>query len=112
MILTQTTPFTIKEIKILQEQFDTYIKTVIDVEGRVCSAGGDRHFDSEAALLVRGSAQHNLWGGGVDVLTRKIDYNSFINVRPADNNPSNEILLSDVRKKFEELMRYFFTELL
>lgn len=112
MILTKNTSFTKEEIEKLREQFDTYIKTVIDVEEKICSAGCDRHFDSEALLLEQGSKQANLWGGGIDVSTKMIDYNSFINVRPKDNNPSNEILSSDVRKKFEECMRYFFAEIL
>lgn len=112
MILTKDSPFTKVEITKLREQFDTYIKTVIDVEKKICSAGCDRHFESEAMLLDRGSEQRNLWGGGVDVLTKQIDYNSFINIRPGDNNPSNEILTPQVRKKFEDLMKYFFSELL
>lgn len=112
MILTKDTPFTKEEVDKLRKQFDTYIKTVIDVEQKICSAGADRHFESEVVLLELGSKQADLWGGGIDVLTKKIDYNSFINVRPADNNPSNEILLPDVRKKFEEIMKYFFEEIL
>lgn len=112
MILTKNTSFTKEEIERLREQFDTYIKTVIDVEKKICSAGCDRHFDSETLLLEQGSKQANLWGGGIDVSTKMIDYNSFINVRPKDNNPSNEILSSEVRRKFEECMRYFFAEIL
>ncbi len=112
MMLTKTTSFTQEEISKLREQFDTYIKTVIDVEKKICSAGCARHFESEAVLLGRGSKQHNVWGGGIDVLTKTIDYNSFINVRPIDTNPSSEILLLDVRKKFEALMKYFFKEVL
>lgn len=112
MMLTTDIPFTKEDIKKLREQFDTYIKTVIDVEKKICSAGCDRHFDSEALLLEQGSKQANLWGGGIDVSMKVIDYNSFINVRPKDNNPSNEILSSQVRRKFEECMRYFFAEIL
>ena len=112
MILTNDTPFTKEEVDKLREQFDTYIKTVIDVERKICSAGCDRHFESEVLLLEQGSKQASLWGGGIDVSTSVIDYNSFINVRPVDNNPSNEILLPEVRKRFDGLMKYFFKELL
>lgn len=112
MILTQNNPYTLEEISKLREQFDTYIKTVIDVEKKICSAGCDRHVESERILLELGSKQHNLWGGGIDVSTKVIDYNSFINVRPGDNNPSNEILSSQTRKKFEDLMKYFFSVIL
>ena len=55
MIVTKSEPFTNEEIIKLQEQFDLYIKTVIDVKNKMCSAGCDRHFESEAILLEQGS---------------------------------------------------------
>ena len=67
MIITKTEPYTLEEIKQLREEFDVYIKTVIDVEKKVCSAGCDRHFDSETILLKNGSIQDNIWDGGVDL---------------------------------------------
>jgi len=51
-------------------------------------------------------------GGGIDIETKIVDCNSFINVRPADNNMSNEIQDPKLEKKFEDLTRYFFEELL
>ncbi|MEK7168809.1 MAG: DUF5674 family protein, partial [Patescibacteria group bacterium] len=99
------------EIEKLKELFDVYIKTVIDIENKVCSAGADRHFDSEKILLEQGFKQSNLWGGGIDLGTKTIDCNSFINVRPLDNNTSNEIQDPNLRKKFEDLTKYFFESL-
>jgi len=112
VILTQSAPFTKEEIQKLREQFDVYIKTVIDVATGVCSAGSGRHFEMEKILLDRGSLQSNIWGGGIDVDTKTIDGNSFINIRPADNNTSNEIQNPEIRKKFETLMASFFREIL
>ena len=100
-----------KEIEKLQEVFDTYIKTVIDIEKKICSAGCDRHYESEETLLREGSSQSTVWGGGVDLETHDIDFNSFINIRPIDNNTSNEIQNPDIRKKYEELTKYFFKEI-
>ena len=111
MIITKSEPFTIDEIKKLRELFDVYIKTVIDVKNRVCSAGADRHFESEEILLKDGSNQADLWGGGIDLETKIVDCNSFINVRPADNNTSNEIQNPKLREEFEELTKYFFKEI-
>lgn len=108
MTITKSKPYTKEEIEKLKEQFDIYIKTVIDVKKNLCSAGCDRHFESEKILLEQGSSQSNLWGGSIDIETKIIDYNSFINIRPADNNASNEILDSQIRKKFEDLTKYFF----
>lgn len=111
MILTKATPFTKEEIQKLCEQFDGYIKTVIDIERNVCSAGCDRHFESEKILLDDGSKQSDLWGGGIDTESKIIDGNSFINIRPKDGNTINEIQNPDTRKEFEKLMHYFFAEL-
>ena len=108
MIITKSEAFSKTEIKKLSELFGVYIKTVIDVKKKVCSAGADRHFESEEILLNQGSKQSDLWGGGIDLETKIIDCNSFINVRPKDNNTSNEIQDPDLRKKFEDLSRYFF----
>lgn len=108
MTITKSKPYAKEEIEKLREQFDIYIKTVIDVKKNLCSAGCDRHFESEKILLEQGSSQSDLWGGSIDMETKIIDYNSFINIRPADNNASNEILDSQIRKKFEDLTKYFF----
>lgn len=111
MILTKTTSFTNDEIKKLCEQFGSYIKTVIDMEQKICSAGCDRHFESEKILLDKGSKQTNLWGGGIDLDTKTIDGNSFINIRPIQGNTSNEIQDKHIRDIFENLMKFFFTSL-
>lgn len=108
MIITKSAPFTKTEIKKLRQRFDVYIKTVIDVNKKICSAGCDRHFESEKILLDQGSSQKDLWGGGIDLETKIIDCNSVINIRPNQNNPSNEILNAQTRVEFEKLTKYFF----
>ncbi|EKE21148.1 MAG: hypothetical protein ACD_7C00334G0002 [uncultured bacterium] len=112
MIITKSTPFTSNEIEKLKEVFDVYIKTVIDVERKVCSAGCDRHFESEKILLEDGSSQSNIWGGGIDLETKTIDFNSFINIRPKDGNISNEIQNARIREEYEKLTRFFFSQIL
>ena len=111
MTITKSTPYTKEEIEKLKELFDVYIKTVIDVEKKICSAGCDRHFDSEKILLDLGSDQKNLWGGGIDLETMTIDFNSMINIRPNQRNNSNEIQDAKIRDEFEKLTKYFFQEL-
>lgn len=111
MIITKSEPFTKEEIDKLKEVFDVYIKTVIDVDKKVCSAGMDKHFEGEKILLDQGSKQSDVWGGGIDLGTKVIDFNSFINIRPNDNNTSNEIQDTEVRKIYEELTRFFFREI-
>lgn len=111
MIITKSQPFTSEEIERTKEHFGVYIKTVIDIERKICSAGADRHFESEQVLLEQGSQQSNIWGGGIDLETKTVDFNSFINVRPAQNK-SNEIQDAKIRERYEDLTRYFFKEIL
>ena len=108
MIVTKSTAYTKSEVKKLREVFDTYIKTVIDVKRKVCSAGCDRHFESEEILLKDGSYQSDIWGGGIDLETKIIDFNSFINIRPNDGNTSSEIQDAKIRKEYDKLSKYFF----
>ena len=112
MIITQSTPFTRAEIEQLKQQFEVYIKTVIDIENKTCSAGMDRHFEGEEILLSQESKQSNVWGGGIDLVTKEIDYNSFINIRPNDNNPKNEIQSEKIKAEYKKLTKYFFQEIL
>lgn len=112
MIITKSQSFTAEEIGKLKEQFDVYIKTVIDAERNICSAGMDRHYEGEKILLDQGSKQSHLWGGGIDLETKTIDFNSFINIRPNDNNTSNEIQDAKIRNQFEDITKYFFQQVL
>jgi len=112
MIITKTEPYTKEEIEKLKEVFGVYIKTVIDIKKNVCSAGCDWHFDSEEVLLEQGSEQDDVWGGGIDLETKTIDFNSFINIRPTQNNTSDEMQSEEIRKKYEALTKYFFAEIL
>lgn len=112
MIITKDKPFTQKELEKLSEEFETYIKTVIDIKNKVCSAGANLHFGNEQLLLKQGSKQSDLWGGGIELKTKIIDNNAMINLRPTHNNFSNEIQDPEKRQKFEDLMKFFFKELL
>ena len=112
MTITKDKPFTLEEIEKLKEQFEVYIKTVIDIEEKICSAGMDRHFEGEQILLKQGSKQGDIWGGGIDLETKETDYNSLINIRPRDNNTKNEIQSEEVKDRYKELTKYFFKEIL
>jgi hypothetical protein len=108
MILTQTTPFTQDQVVQLKEAFDVYIKTVIDVKNQVCIAGMNMHYEGEKILLENGSNQSDIWGGGIDLETKSVDFNSFINIRPGDSNTSNEIQNPEARNEYEKLTKHFF----
>lgn len=42
----------------------------------------------------------------------EIDYNSFINIRPNDNNTKNDIQGEEIKDKYKELTEYFFQTIL
>ena len=63
-------------------------------------------------LLDQGSKQSDIWGGGIDLETKVIDFNSFINIRPNDSNESNEIQNVKIREKYKKLTEYFFDEII
>lgn len=82
-----------------------YIKVVVDIEKQILTAGGTRHVEGEQLLLQNGSLQENVWGGGLDLETNEIDYDSMINIRPSQNNPSREVLSPEVRNQMEKIIR-------
>jgi len=106
--LVLSTKATTDEIKSVSEHFQGYIKVVADIEKEILCAGADRHVDEEEILLADGSKQDNLWGGGVDMETHEIDYNSMINLRPNQDNPSRDILSQEIRAKFDGIVKKIF----
>lgn len=105
MLLIITKKATKKEIQQVSEDLDGYIKIVADVGRKMLTAGGLRHVEGEQKLLEDGSKQEDLWGGGLDLETNEIDYNSVINLRPSQKNPSRDILSEEVRIKFNDIVR-------
>lgn len=102
VILTdRTTPAQIQEM--LQE-FGDYIKLVVNVEKEILAGGGRLYVDCEQELLKQGSRQEDLWGGGVDLANRKVEFNSLTNIKP-EQNPSQEILDAGIRQKFEDIVQ-------
>ena len=104
MILIVSKKATFEEIKKMSEDFDGYIKVVVDLEKKIFAGGGKRHFDAEQLLLSKGSKQKHLWGGGIDWEIKEIDYNSIINLRVSQNNPSRDILSTEIRKQFDSIV--------
>ena len=93
------------ELNKIAEHFKGYIKIVVDIEREMISAGEDRKVDEEKELLDDGSHKINLWGGGLDLETKEIDYNSMINLRPNQDNPSRDIMSKQIRKRFDKIVR-------
>lgn len=104
MILIIRAKIDSETLKKIAEDLNGYIKVVVDIRRRILSAGGEKHVDAEQLLLKDGSRQEDLWGAGLDLETQEMDFDSMINIRPAQN-PSREILNQEMRKQVESITR-------
>lgn len=101
IIAKKITPGQIKEVS---EDLEDYIKFVVDIKKGILAAGGEKHVECEEVLLTNGSKQADLWGGGWDLETNELDYDSMINIRPAVGNNSREVLSEEIRNKMKEIV--------
>lgn len=80
--------------------FKSMVKFVVDVQRMKIAVGGEMHADAEDVLLRNGSRQVHLWGGNFYPWNNpedRVEFTSFINIRPMDDNASMEILNGDIR---------------
>ena len=93
--------------------FGDMIKCVADVDKGLLAIDADLHADLERMLLENGSGQASLWGfnlypdeSGEDF----IEYDSLINIRSWQGNPSRNVLDRDVRDRIVDIVDKFITE--
>lgn len=89
------------------DKFGNLVKAVVDIEKGIMAVDGDLHADEEAILLENGSLQRNLWGiniypqlSGADF----VEFDSLINLRPSQKNPSRGVDNPEVQKKIIEIV--------
>ena len=87
--------------------FGDMVKGVADVDKGLLALDAELHSDLEAMLLEQGSQQGALWGinlypelDGEDFL----EFDSLINIRPAQGNRSRGVEDEEIRGKIEELV--------
>ncbi len=74
--------------------FGDLVKAVVDISRIIMAVGGELHSDEEAALIERGSEQRDLWGINIypDLgRQERIEFDSMINIRPAQGNRSRGV---------------------
>jgi len=106
-ILILAEPISPDVLRVLADRFfEDMVKYVVDLERRLVAVGGELHADAEALLLEDGSRQRDLWGAnyypgrGSDEC---IEFTSLINIRPAEGNPSMELVDDRLRARVREL---------
>ncbi len=87
------------------ETLGTYIKLAVDIRRGVLAGGGALHADCEAVLLEDGSRQEDVWGADWIPGAQQVTFESLINIRPRQNNPSLEILDSGIRERVAEIVK-------
>ncbi len=93
-----------EDLKKAAEDLEGYVKFVVDLEKNILTAGGLRHVEGEQLLLKEGSKQKDLWGGGLDLETTEVDFDSMINIRPNDGNSNRTVLDQTIREKISKLI--------
>ena len=86
------------------------IKCVADIRLDLLALDADLHADLEQMLLKNGSAQENLWGFNLWVEEAGedfIEYDSIINIRSWQGNPSRNVLDPEVREKIRQIVEQF-----
>ena len=93
---------TLDELRQMAEKmYGTLVKADVDVRKKIMVIDMDMHADGEAYLLESGSSQEDLWG--INLHPDKfgsdefIEFDSMINIRPRQYNPSRDVVDESVR---------------
>jgi len=92
-----------EQIKDMLQMLQTYIKLAVDIDRGILAGGGAMHADCESVLLDDGSQQEFIWGADWDPSAQQVTFESLINIRPRQNNPSMEILDTNIQEKVAEV---------
>ena len=107
-------PISRKELTVIAENtFGDMVKAVADVKRGLLAIDADLHADLERLLLENGSAGEDLWGFNLWVEEDGdgfIEYDSLINIRSWQGNPSRDVLDPEVRKIIKDIVSQFITE--
>ena len=71
------------------------IKGAVDVKRELLAVDSPMHYDCEQLLLENGSVQSDIWGINLyldeDNIDDLVEFDSMINIRPAQNNRSRSV---------------------
>ena len=92
-----------------EKMYGDLVKADVDVVRRIMVLDMGMHADGEAYLLEDGSKQDDIWGinlhpadyGSDDF----IEFDSMINIRPRQGNPSKDVLDPEVKKQIIKIVQ-------
>ena len=92
-----------------ERMYGSIVKADVDISKNTLVVDMDMHSDGEAFLLEQGSKQEDLWGlnlhpdrFGTDDF---VEFDSMINIRPRQNNPSRNIFDEAIRTKIYDIIK-------
>ena len=104
-------PITREELsELAKSTFGDMIKCVADVRKGQLALDAELHADLERMLLENGSAQEDLWGFNLypdEIGEDFIEFDSLINIRSWQGNPSRDVSDPDARAAIERIVEQF-----
>ena len=80
------------------------VKGVVDIEKGILAIDAELHADLEKYLLENGSEQFNLWGINLYFDGDLVEFDSMINIRPAQGNRSRDVEDEATRNKILDVV--------
>lgn len=104
-------PLTREDLKIIASNtFGDMVKCVADTRQGIMAIDAELHADLESLLLDNGSDQQDLWGFNLWVEEEGedfIEYDSMINIRSWQGNPSRDVLDPEARAAIAKIVDRF-----
>lgn len=81
------------------------VKGVVDIRRNLLAIDAELHADLEKMLLDDGSEQFDLWGINLYFDGELVEFDSMINIRPAQGNRSRDVEDEMTRQKVIEVVK-------
>ncbi|KKP48226.1 MAG: hypothetical protein UR39_C0001G0021 [Candidatus Woesebacteria bacterium GW2011_GWA1_33_30] len=99
------------DIKSIHKEYGDYVKITADLKNERIVVGCELHADGEKILLDKGGLNDDIWGGGIDFISKKVSTTAVLNIRSRLSNDSMEILDPKRRNLFIKLIEDLFKKL-
>jgi hypothetical protein len=99
-------------VALAERRFGDMVKASVDVRREIMAIGGELHSDEEAILLEDGSTQSDIWGINIYPTQADedwIEFDSMINVRPAQGNRSRGVDDPAIRASIRQIVERLIT---
>jgi hypothetical protein len=95
--------------ELAERMYGTLVKADVDIAKNILIVDMDMHADGEADLLESGSKQEDIWGINLHPDKHStdefIEFDSMINIRPRQQNPTRDVLDESIRQKIIDLVK-------